>query len=291
MTTLRSIFDLAGRLVASRLSSSLHSRVGVTVASLTQSEWGAFERQLSEHGTVLGVELSPYPAQVVCYLPDDLTTAMVDLRLAGHARRTYGPRRLSDLEARVLAVPFDALSSAVVDAIVPIAPTVSLGRVQQVSGMQGLQFIDAADQCVVVRLAVRLAAGLEHVLFYCAPVATLRPIIETVDSQGARSRERQRPHSADLEKLAREIPTRLTLRFPEVEAALGTLRSLEVGSVLSLNHPIDEPLLLETGGVRLYRANRVLKGRRLAAQITSRFEAGENQVQDDDSHEQENLDE
>lgn len=290
MTTVRSIFDLTSRLVAARLSSALHSRVGVTVASLTQSEWGAFERQLSEHGALLGVELSPYPAQVVCYLPHDLTTAMVDLRLAGHGRGDYGPRRLSDLERRVLAVPFDGLCAAVVDAITPVAPTVSLGRVQQMSGMQGLQFIDAADQCVVVRLSVRLAAGVEHVLFYCAPVATLRPIIETVASQGVRSRELRRPRSAELERLARDIPTRLTLRFPDVDAALGTIRALGVGSVLSLNHPTDEPLVLETGGMPLYRANRVQKGRRLAAQITSRLDADEMQSHSTDEHGQEKPD-
>jgi len=268
----RTIFDLAGRLSAARLGGALHSRVSVTVKSLEQSEWGSFERQVFDHGALLGVELAPYPAQVIYYLPHDLTTAIIDLRLAGPGRKSYPERPLTDLERRVLSRPTEALCVALAEAVGSVVPSVGLGSINHVTGLQSLQLTDARQQCVVAGFAAHFAGGVEYSFACCAPVATLRPLIETIEARGTRREDRERAYSTEIERLAREIPTRLTLAFDEIEASLGTLEALSVGSVLSLEHPVDEPLLLMSGGVALYRANRVLKGRRLAAQITERLD-------------------
>lgn len=268
MTTVRTLFDLFARLGSARLGSALHGRVALAVDSVIQGEWGQFEQELSEHGAVLGVELVPCPAQVVCYLPHDLTTTMIDLRLAGPGRRSYPPRPLSDLERRVLAVPFDAVSRSLGDAATSVTAQVSLGRVQEPSGLQRLQLLDHGEPCIIARITVRLPGSIEHQLSWCAPVSTLRPIVEAVEGRNAAREQRQRPRSAALASLALEIPTTMVLRFPDTQVTLGVLGALEAGSVLALGHPIDEPLVLEVGGAPLFRANRVLRGRRLAAQIT-----------------------
>jgi len=268
MTTVRTLFDLFARLGSARLGSALHSRVALAVESVIQGEWGQFEQELSEHGAVLGVELVPCPAQLVCYLPHELTTTMIDLRLAGPGRRSYPARPLSDLERRVLAVPFDAVSRALGDAATSVTAQVSLGRVQEPSGLQRLQLLDHGEPCIIVRMTVRLPGGIEHQLSWCAPVSTLRPIVEAVEGRNAARQQRERPRSVELARLAAEIPTTMVLRFPDTQVTLGVLGALEPGSVLALGHPIDEPLVLEVGGAPLFRANRVLRGRRLAAQIT-----------------------
>jgi len=268
MNTVRTLFDLFARLGSARLGSALHGRAVLTVDTVVQGEWGQFEQEVSEHGAVLGVELVPCPGQAVCYLPHDLTTTMIDLRLAGPGRRAYPPRPLTDLERRVLAVPFDAVSRALGDAATSVTTLVSLGRVQQPSGLQRLQLLDHGEPCIIARILVRLPGGIEHPLSWCVPVSTLRPVVEAVEGRNATLEHPERPRSAALASLAVEIPTTMVLRFPDTQVTLGVLGALEVGSVLALGHPIDEPLVLEVGGAPLFRANRVLRGRRLAAQIT-----------------------
>jgi flagellar motor switch protein FliM len=268
MATVKTIVDLAGRLMAARLGATVHSRVSFNVTALSQGDWGAFEHQVLDHGALLGFELGPYPAQVIYYLPHDLAMALVDLRLAGPGRRRYLERPLTDLERRVLAAPTEALCSAFADAVTSIAPNAALGKIHQVTGAQALQFTDANEQCVTATFAAHLAAGVEHELLCCAPVATLRPLLETIEARGTLRDATKRPHSAEIERLVSGAPTRIRLRFADVEASFATIEALGVGSVLSLNHPIDEPLVIESGGVELYRANRVQRGRRLAAQIT-----------------------
>jgi len=269
MAAVRTLFDLTARLMSARLGASLHSRVSASIESVAEIQWGSFEEHLGEHGAVLGIELSPFPVEVICYLPHEITAAMVDMRLAGPGRRSYPPRALSDLERRVLKAPFDAVSEALANAAASVDPAVSLGRVHQPAGLGNMQLIDDAGQCVVAKISVRLAAGVEHPLFYCVPVVTMRPIVESAQVRSALTMDRERPRSAEIARLAAELPTRLVLRFPEAQVTLGVLRALEAGSILALDHPADEPLVLEAGGAMLFRANRVLKGRRLAAQVTA----------------------
>jgi len=267
MAALRQVGENFSRLAASRFGLLAKAKVTLQLGEVAQVGWEDFEAATAGYGVLVTFNLGE--GQVFAHLPAALVMALVDLYLAGPGTGPFPERSLSETESRLLSPFLTVLAEALADAASSVFGEARSGPVTQMTATSGLFLSNRRMPCAALSTSVLLPSTKEPAgaLRLCFPVSTLRPLLAGLQASSSVTGTRTAALAA-----ARRVPLTLSLRYASVAVPLRVAERLSPGQVLSLGHPLGEPLLLCVGDKPLFTAVPIERARRAACQIVGLYE-------------------
>lgn len=263
LTAIRQVAEGLTHMAANRLGTWARSRMTLNVASIDQVVWETFEAQVSSPGLLGAIPVAG--GQVFVFLPAVFCMTLLDLRLSGTGQGPFPSRPLTDIERQVLGSALDVVAGCVSDATGRVFGGVETGPVTQVAGASNLKRAGRKGACLTVKGVATISATRAEPgqITVCFPLETVQPLLSQLT-------ETARPGTAAFaaaEEAASRVPIPLALRYRRASIPLSVAERLTPGQVLSLGHPIGEPLTLCSGDRALFAARAVEQHRRSACQI------------------------
>lgn len=266
--SLQIVHETFARQLTTLLSSSLRVVSEVSVLSIEQLSYDEYVRDTPNpsHLSILSIE--PLPGVAIFQLPLSTAMTIVDLMLGGHGVGTGPERPLSEIERGLVRAVVDRALAELAysfESITKITPEV----IQHESNPQFAQIAAPSDMTVVVMFEVKMGRE-ENVASLCFPYAALQPILDTIaqaavhaqvsrtDSEAARQR---------IEARLLDVPVELSVQFDAASLTSGQILDLQVGDVLTLDHPVDVPLTAIVDGIQTFKVRPARAGKRLACQV------------------------
>ena len=242
--------------------------VHCNLEGVDQTTYDEYISSLPNPSLLAILTLDPLPDAGVFHLPSDVGMNVIDRLLGGQGTPNQPDRALSEMEAGLignvlrrmvheLAYAFEALEK--------IQP--SVGALE--ADAQFIQLVPPSDPMVVSSFSLKLGDQ-ESTASLGLPVSTLQPALDklkdkpTLELTGARAvaAEQLRDQIGAVHQVVR-------VAFDEISLTSGDVLDLEVGDVLPLRHPTNEPLTMSADGVPVAKAVPGSHGHRFACQIVS----------------------
>jgi flagellar motor switch protein FliM len=263
------------RSLATAFSISLRAASSVTVGAIDQLSYDDYVRDMATptHMTVLS--LAPLPGLAILDLPVDMVLTTVDLLLGGSGRGYTTERPLTDIEVSLMR---SLLERALPDLVHVVGGGDDLvpAIVGHESNPQFVQLAAPTDMMVVFRLTLQVDE-MEAEGSLGLPFSTLEPVLDRFRGRAAAELpagglERSR---AQLSSRLEEVPVQVQVVFPPVTVSSADIVDLQVGDVVPLGQPIDEPMWGVVEGERVMRVRPGRRNKRLAAQVLEISSRGE----------------
>lgn len=249
-------------------AAALRAVTNVSIRDIEQLPYDEYVRVLPNPGVHTLLHLRPLGGTAMLQLPLPVAFAMTELMLGGSGRADQPRRGLTDLEqALVRGIVEQTLTEIryAFEPIVAIEPSI-LGME---ANPQFAQLAAPTDMVIIASFDVKIEA-ITDVMTLCIPFNSLQPHLETL-SANARSQdqspEKAAHQRAQLQEHVEGASVLASAVFRPLVAATSTLVGLEVGDVILLHHPVDQPLTLEVGGQPTYDVSIGRLNRYLALQV------------------------
>ena len=252
------------------LSSSLRSVCAMSVSSIEELTYDEYVRDMPIPTHLSVLSLDPLPGVGIYQLPIDAAMVIVDLLLGGQGNAPAIERPLTDIESSLIRSVTDRALNELAyafESVTELHPTV----VGVESNPQFAQLAAPSDMVIVINLTLQIGEVCETNLSLCYPYSTLKPVL--LEMGTAKSASGGDPDViAAREKVAarlQDVDVELSVTFEPVTVRSRDILTLQPGDVLTLGHPAEESLNAVVDGVPLFAVRPALKGKRLAAQVTS----------------------
>ena len=244
---LQMVNETFARQMATVLSTTLRLVAHCGLDEVEQLTYDEYSRSLPNPSLLAVVEFTPMGGDGVFQMPMTVVMSIIDRLLGGPGTDEQPIRGLSDIEAglirnlvqrivRELTYAFDTLAA--------VKATVQSLE----SDVQLLQLAPPQDPMVVSNFDIKIGE-LTSTATLCMPISTVQPMLDVL----------------------KDKPT-LELTGPQsaaVHLTSGEILDLEVGDVLPLRHPTNQPLTLSADGIPVAAAVPGSHGTRLACQIVA----------------------
>ena len=146
--------------------------------------------------------------------------------------------------------------------------------VQQEFNPQFAQIAAPSDMAMVVSFDTRI--GEKHgTATICVPFSTMQPVLESLASQSLLHDHRgQDPvlWQQQLERALARVTVETCVRFDSVELSSTEIVGLQVGDIVPLDHPIEQPVTISVDDVSCNKAVTGRRGKRLACLVVDAAE-------------------
>ncbi len=272
LRTLTGIHETLARVLTTLLSSLLRMASTVTVASVDQSVYDDFIRDVGESSIMNIVTISPLPGALIWEVSEESTYAMVDRLLGGVGKPVHAAEReITEIELSLMRGIVERGLGALRDAwssVVELDPSLE----EAVVGPQYVQIALPTDLTIVVVLEVRLneATG---TMSMCIPYSVLEPISSRLSTHAlfAGRRPQGEDHSIYIKRRLETVGVDVTATLGSAVLPMHTLRSLAPGDVVRLDQAIHDKVRIAINGVDKFAGVPRRRGRRLAIQLTDRI--------------------
>lgn len=260
--------DTFARQMATVLSTTLRIVAHATLEEVVQTTYEEYIDRVPNPSLLAVLDFAPLEGDGVFALPMDLVMSVIDRLLGGPGSRTQPSRALSEIESGLirnlvkqmvweLRYAFEALGGV-------------KAEVQSLeSDPQFLQLAPPSDAMIVAHFEIKLGDQIARSTL-CIPVETIAPVLDSVHAKpeielsGAKAEAAQ-----SLKERMHEVPVDVRVAFASISLPSRDILDLEVGDVLPLHHPTNQPLTLEADGIPVATAVPGSHGKRLACQIVT----------------------
>jgi flagellar motor switch protein FliM len=146
--------------------------------------------------------------------------------------------------------------------------------VQQESNPQFAQIAAPSDMAMVVSFDTRIGEKHGNATI-CVPFSTMQPVLESLASQSLLQDHRgQDPvlWQQQLERALSRVMVETSVRFDAVELSSTEIVGLQVGDIVPLDHPIEQPVTISVDDVTCNKAVTGRRGKRLACLVVDALE-------------------
>jgi flagellar motor switch protein FliM len=260
MRSLHFLHDRFARNVSTSLSAYMRVVTEVSILSVEQFTYSEFLMSLSDPTAFYAVSMRPLEGVAALELNPSVAFTMIDRMLGGSGRGVMVNRALTEIEQNV--------TDGVVKLILENLTQTWSGVVDvqfRISGRetrpQMLQIAAPNEVVVLLGFEIKIAET-RGVLNVCIPAST----IEAVSGSFTRSWEKTRreltpPEAAALEDTLSRVTVSLEAGL-ESSIEAGDILRLQVGDVISLDHPAEEPIELRINGKRKFVATPIASATR-----------------------------
>lgn len=259
------------RRFASGLNSTLRTVVQMEPVSVEQMSYDDYIRSMPNPTVLATLTLQPLPAAAVMEMDVQLALVLVDRMLGGQGL-PIAPRRPTEVETHLLHELVGSGLPAFAETLSPLVDVVpKVGDVDY--NPQLVQVVPPSEVVLLLTYQVTITQGTrsEGLLSLCYPYSTLGPALHQLSSNLWLDPSAPASHAGPVEPLRAELPdnrVRLTVEADPVEVPARDVASLQVGDVLRLGHPVEQPLAGRVGGAEVVAGHLGRRRRRLALQVT-----------------------
>jgi flagellar motor switch protein FliM len=261
------------RQVTTLFTSTLRTVSEVSLARINQQTYAEYVESLPDTTYMTLFSIDPIPGSGVLEMPIQMAMTCVDHLLGGPGTSEQPNRPLTDIERKLMAKLVERLMAELSYALQPIVATAA-----EPTGVEyAPQFAQAASATdVVVVISFDVSIGdTTHAATLCLPFSPMLPYLAEASGAGAMSlRERavRAEAAANLTETVQDVPMDVAVRLRPTRMDPEQLWSLDIGSVLVLDHPKDAPLDVAVGSTVFAHATTGVKGRHMAARVVSTAE-------------------
>ena len=257
------------------LASQLRSVTQVTIRSIEQHSYDEYVRDLPNPTLLTLLSLSPLSGAAILQLPLDVAFCAVELMMGGGGTVEQPARPMTELELQLVRGIIERALPELRYAFEPVVAT-EPKVVSQESNPQYAQIAAPTDMVIVVSYDVRIEQ-ISGVATLCIPFSSLQPHLDALSANslyGAQSMGNLVESRERLQDHLGETPVTVSAQFRPVGMTANDIVHLRVGDVVSLSHPLDEPLTLLVGETPTFHARIGRRNRRLAVLIDGAADPG-----------------
>lgn len=268
MRALQMANETYARQLATVLSTTLRIVAHATFQQVDQTSYEEYIEQVPNPSLLAVLNFAPLEGDGVFQLPMDLVMSVIDRLLGGPGNAKQPSRALSEIESglirnlvrqtvRELRYAFESLGGI-------------NGEVQSLeSDPQFLQLAPPSEPMIVARFEIKLGDQ-TAASSLCIPVETIAPVLETVHAKAEIELTGAKAEAAEnLRHRMHDVPVDVRVTFAPISLPSRDILDLEVGDVLPLRHPTNQPLTLQADGIPVATAVPGSHGKRLACQIVT----------------------
>lgn len=260
------------RLWGSILTNTLRSLVHLDLVGVQQLTYEEYIRSMPNPAVLGVVNLPPLPGSALLELNVPMGLTMVD-RMLGGLGRPIGVRRPTELEAALLHELLEQGAYAMAEAFDPfVEAKAELSTVEFNPHL--VQTISPSEMVLVLVYSVAIAHGgrSDGMATVCYPFSLLQPAADRIGRAGWQeqvnvSLEEDGSAGPRLQEHLAEVDIPVTVKLRPSSLSARELAAIEPGDVLSLDHPLDDPVRVSMGDAELMEARLGRRGKRRAIQI------------------------
>lgn len=258
--------DNLSRGLTTVFAGQLRAVATVTVHGLEQCTYDEYVRMIPNPALLTMMSLRSNRVGAMLEIPLQLAFAATELLLGGPGGQEQPNRPMTDLELSLMRNIVDSMLpefKSACESIMDIEPEI----VGQESNPQFAQVAAPSEMVILLSFEVKLESAV-GILRFCIPFARLQPHLDALSNanQGGANRalieERARLHEH-----VQASPVEIAAIFRPAMASSRQIMNLEIGDVLTMNHPTTMPLGVHVQGVTVYEALLGRVNRQLALQI------------------------
>jgi flagellar motor switch protein FliM len=260
---LQGAFETFASRLTTVLTSGLRQVCRAEAGEISQQSYDEYINGLPNPTIIVPVELAPLPGTATLQLTVPVAMTAID-HLLGGPGDGQPVRPLTDIEAILFRGLLDQFMSMLRLSLEPIAPVQpQCGAIEYTPHF--LQAASATDAMIVADF--ELVVGRESCrMTLSIPLASLLPALEALRPPVTPVR-RPAPDGTRMLSALRGAAVEVAVRFRPVSLDSARLLALAPGDLLVLDHPVEAPLSVETGGRRVVSAVAGRSGTRLAALV------------------------
>jgi flagellar motor switch protein FliM len=238
----------------------------VSVEQLTFSE---IVSRLPELAYLCSMRMQPLDA--IGLLQMDLAVAfpIIDLVLGGPGSGAFDIRELTEIEEQILETVMRILTRELQSAWAPVLPVeIEFEQRQQSSHTQLL--MGPTERCLALSFEIKMSDA-QGVLNVTLPAVASNAVLRKLTAQSVYSRRgRSASHVQLIQRHLLDGGFDVQLRLPRVPVSVRDLTELEVGQVLPLHQPVEQPANLYVAEKEMFAVYPVACGLVRGAQILNR---------------------
>lgn len=274
--TLYMLHENFARLLNTYLSAQLRTMVQVSVASVDQLTYEEFIRSLPNPSVISVLEMKPLKGNAILEINPNIIFAIIDRLFGGSGEVAAKPRPLTDIEEnivrRVLGKTLESLSEAWRQ-VVPLEPEMEALE----TNPQFSQIVPPNDMVVLITLQAKLGQG-EGFINLCIPYLVLEPIMSKLSTTYWVAGKTMASSSENIQHLQRrveKIRVPIIAELGKTTVSLREMLDLRQGDVLQLERKTTEDMQIIIGSHKKFLCTPGIMGSKLAVQITSVVQEGE----------------
>ncbi|MDO5628654.1 MAG: flagellar motor switch protein FliM [Mobilicoccus sp.] len=256
------------RQTATVLSTTLRIVAHASVEEIQQTTYDEYIAEIPNPSLLAVLNFAPLEGDGVFQLPMDLVMSVIDRLLGGPGTAKQPSRALSDIETGLIRNLVRQMVYELRYAFETLGGV--KGEVQSLeSDPQFLQLAPPSEPMIVAAFEIKLGDQVATSTL-CLPVETISPVLETVHAKPEIELTGAKAEAAGhLKATMNEVGVDVRVSFSPIELPSRDILDLEVGDVLPLHHPTNQPLTLQADGIPIATAVPGSHGKRLACQIVS----------------------
>ncbi len=266
---LQSLFEAFAREVSILFPPFLRTVVRVDLTSIDQLTYDEFILSVARPTSLAIVNMSPLEGTAVIEMSPSMVFPIVDRVLGGRGSTLPEPRELTEIEDRIIQrivmMMLDSLKRSWEQLI-----EFSLSVLQQENDPLIVQIVAGSEMVVLVGYEIHIGESVGTMNF-CIPLMVLNPILDQISQQAHFSRKMSpdvaRQTRNIIERIVRRSTVQLDAVLGETSLTLQQVAHLQAGDIIQLNSSPYEPITVEVGGVRRFKAIRGRRGEQSAVQL------------------------
>lgn len=266
--SLTRIHENFARLLTTFFSAQLRTYVQITVASADQIPYEEFIRSIPKM-TILNVfDVPPLEGRILMEVNPNVAYAMLDRLLGGKGTSVNKIDHLTEIERKIMSNMFEHSVENLREAwesLCEINPMLENFEINP----QFLQMVSPNETVVVISLntVIGETSGMINI---CIPHIVLEPIIPKLSVHYWMQSDKKAKEPEEIsviEKNIQKASVPIAAELGSSEITISEFLMLDVGDVIELNQPINEPLILTIGGVPKFVGQPGKINKKLAIQI------------------------
>lgn len=274
--SLTRIHENFARLLTTYFSAQLRTYVQIEVAAVDQLSYDEFIRSIPEK-TILNI-FQPYPLEgrLIMEVNPNIAYAMLDRLLGGRGSGVNKVDNLTEIESRIMTQLFRGTIDSFQEAwrsVIELDPEMEEIEVNP----QFLQMVSPNETVIVISLSTTVAetTGMINI---CLPHVVLEKVLPSLSVHywmQEIKKERLPGEKEALEQKIQKAPLLVQAELGRSTMLIKEFLHLQVGDIIELNQPINQPLQVHVGGkLKFYAQPGKLKNK-LAVQVTEVIEEAE----------------
>lgn len=268
---LQSLFEAFARELSIALPPFLRTVVRVDLVSIDQLTYDEFILSVSRPTSLTVVNMAPLEGNAVIELSPSIVFPVVDRILGGKGQMLSEPREPTEIENRIIhrivLMILESLRRSWEQLI-----EFKMSIVSQESDPLIVQIVAGSDMVILVGYEIHVGAAVGS-MNMCIPLIFLNPVLDQM-SQQTRFIRKMSPQIAEqtrsrILRTLRNAVVPVDILLGRAQLNLADIARLQVGDIVQLDTPVDQPLQVEVGGVDRFRARPGRHGEQCAVQLVA----------------------
>ena len=259
---LRSMHETFARTLSHSLDLFLGSPVEVKLVKIDQIGAREFSAAMAAGSYLVPFSLLPMQERVIAKFDNGLLFPLLDLLLGGPGEPVEQIRELTDIDEELFRSVTELIATQLERAW---KATVSVSPLASVKPVLTGQLFAMEERVVILQFEIRLAT-ITSAFALALPMSFAGSLVRSHTDAGRRN-EVHADARLRLRERVLQCDMPLTFDLAQLCIPLGDVVGLEVGSVLNLRTPVQNPILLRVGGYPVFEATPVRRGEYKAAHL------------------------